>query len=1427
MKRIRPVLGILLAVLMLLGCMPTALAKGVIGSAGEEQTRDDYYWLPSGGTYAEKRLTEAAAPEDASHPVELIRHSWYSWLYEFNSEVNRMVASAEIVPMNNSGTTVQAQMQATETVNLSKLPYISFRARVKGPSTTLTVTAKNLSTGYTKQLVSVTGASSWRWYGAVYSEPGVTGEAELEITFTYTYTVGSQTGSNVPACYLTDLRIGCARYISEAARSGSFSYDFEYEGGDDWSIYSVMDYGRNGPYVAMNVNSDPQSQEDAFIELRTTVSGRAGDVLSFNYAATLDYMDGAYFAFGKIENGYHDVIFECDENGGGQFEDDEYDVVSEWEDESYTLPATGTYTFYWRLDAESDASIVAIDNVDLQPAMTFKRALCGSHNDPMVTFTGAADWLPYAANDQLCARSGVISHSQTSAMITREYYVDSGALIWFNYMVSSESNFDKLKVYCVNTVTEAETMILEVSGQSSAWNVCSYVIPQRGAYTFRFEYVKDSSVSRYDDCAYVKDLTVEEIELDAVLGMDLEEIGMVANYGDFSFTPAMLDGEMVLASNNRGVNQYDARLGIIDDFLGGKVISFEYKMSCLEDDDALVIALYESSGDLLCYKNIRYEDDDWHEFRYYISHDGGYEIYITYDKNLNMHYREDTVWLRNFRLKDLEDLNDALNPDNGSSLNFVHEVVDSDRVFDVVEIDGRLAAYAEGPGNAAFIAEDVSIVYGDYLSFDYKVIGEAELDIVIDGVTFANAFGDGSGSWLGFNARLPHAGTHDIRFNANMDDGDAIYIDNVSVASTQIDLDEAVNRADTDVWAYPTATGFIGISDPNNTSTKKYARAAEIDQAEISWTIDAYGGEQFRIAFCFLNEDNDPYGAELTFYIDGEEYYSIDDYFIYDYVGEVQRWFYLTGFGLYHEGQYTVTVEYNSPYLVEGTGACIGSFCCEAVGVSLDEALNVEGGELHFTVPIENDAVFIPATDDGERFYAEPHFDSTGQPHVEMEYSFEDDEDLTGFATDDADGDGYGFIIRSYSQLGLSDQGTGAKAAYSKYYTDRLSDNWLITPAITIPEGSYYPSVSFVYMALADCPEDIEVWVTTATANIENNGTCLFTDRITDTDWHNIGISLSHYAGQTIRVAIRHKATSADSLGVIVDLLNLDAPMGYYSTFSFEATVNQGDSICFDAMAVLNDPEGDLENNCLLSIYEDGTNVFNADLFSLWNLYGGDWHNYGFLAASSGKHVYKFILNIDPETGADGYFAIDNVDVQSTYVPPVLIELIDLDGYTLPDSLTGLPYNGGLYTPDDSYYVHDVVWCEATLTAEIPATEFVAGQSYYAKIILRHEEGYEFSTRLDLDFENDDGVMIVWNNETEVVIRTSVFVCAAGTAQTLPGDVDGNGIVDMSDVSLLFSYLNGGNVTLSEQGLANADANGDGTVNVMDITAIFNIIANS
>lgn len=94
-------------------------------------------------------------------------------------------------------------------------------------------------------------------------------------------------------------------------------------------------------------------------------------------------------------------------------------------------------------------------------------------------------------------------------------------------------------------------------------------------------------------------------------------------------------------------------------------------------------------------------------------------------------------------------------------------------------------------------------------------------------------------------------------------------------------------------------------------------------------------------------------------------------------------------------------------------------------------------------------------------------------------------------------------------------------------------------------------------------------------------------------------------------------------------------------------------------------------------------------------------------------------------------------------------------------------------------------------------------------------EGYTF-TGWDSDFSCVTGDMTV----------TALYERDTAPA-ALPGDVDCNGIVDMSDISLLFSHLNGGGEGITPQGMINADANGDGTVSVMDISAVYGIIANS
>lgn len=92
------------------------------------------------------------------------------------------------------------------------------------------------------------------------------------------------------------------------------------------------------------------------------------------------------------------------------------------------------------------------------------------------------------------SRSGVISHSQTSQLIL-DYEVGEDGEISFFRKVSSESNYDYLMFY-INDV---------MAGQWSGtlpWEEVSFPVTA-GFNTFKWEFMKDGSVSSGDDCAWI------------------------------------------------------------------------------------------------------------------------------------------------------------------------------------------------------------------------------------------------------------------------------------------------------------------------------------------------------------------------------------------------------------------------------------------------------------------------------------------------------------------------------------------------------------------------------------------------------------------------------------------------------------------------------------------------------------------------------------------------------------------------------------------------------------------------------------------------------------------------------------------------------------------------------------------------------------
>ncbi len=1420
MKRFRTAVGILLALLMLFGCMPLALAKGAVGEKGERS--------PEAGTRSvvEKTLAEAAAFPDEDEPFPLTCNSAYTydWRVMNATEYGDCVRGGGSAFGSAESKTIT--MYADVEMDTSLYPYLSFMMR-QYKKCTLTITCRDLDTGADFTLLTAEHtddmSSDWQGYYVELNDPNG-GVARLHFEFSLTLYVP---GSNC-YCDIADLRCGLANSIDDVLQAPDSELDFIVSGNSDGRSYIHKSTDPLGNYLLMECGDDPQDP-DPEEAVMADIFAAQGDVLSFKYACSLDYMDGANFYFGTLDDsGFHKITENEDENGDGYINND--GEVETWASYSYTIPSTGLYTFVWKLCAYSDASCLALDDISITPAMSFSRAVSyPNYSAGEPTFSGNGDWAFTSKSGLLCVKSGAITHSQSACFTTPGHIMDNGAEIAFDYFTSSEANWDKLNVYLVDMLNNgAETQILTVSGIDTAWHSLIYEVPARSEYSLRFEYKKDSSVSKGDDCAYVMDLKFEDMTLAAFIPQELRNsMSLQSVYSSgalcFGFSPAVYDGEIVLVPDNRGFHSTSAEICLVSNVGAGEKIAFDYKLSTEEEYDTFTVIEQNSITNANEY--VFDNNEDWISMKLRAVGSGYSQLKLSYNKDVSMSENDDSVYLKNFRIEPLPELDDAVNPDDGSYFDEYEHADFTPDYFDVAELDGRLAAFVSGNDIGTFGTKNArTMVYGEYVFFDYKIVGGGEIRVSVDNTGTGWVAGDTGGEWIPAQLRIDYTGEH-LYFTGDPRGG-TVYIDNIRVGYSEIPLDEAVNKADTQIWFEPDSDDFIGVDDPySSANVKKYALAANTTHAEMSWTFNAISGDNFWLVMMFLDPDDEPCGASVTFSINGEEYCTYEDYDIYTFTQSVQSWIKVTGFSFLYGGPITFTVEYDSPTAAPGQGLCIGHVCAVTPGATLDEALNVTGGGLHFTVPENSDGIFYPVND-GERIYAYPNIEYEEGSGFETNYSFEANEDLTDFIILDNDGDGSEFIRSAYHWLGIEMTNYGQYALYSASNTDPnapFTDDWVIFPGFTVPMGAKDVYFTFSYMATGSNPDDLlEIRVLTGgNTDPELEDGNEYYNTIRDNLWYSSGINFGDYRGQYVRVAVRHLSYRHEG-GLLIENVAIGASDNCYSTFSFTASVNEDDLIGFDLMAE-NFGDGDIGYGTTLYVYEDGVRCFATNIHNVYGQYGEDWGTYSFRAKSTGRHVYRFLLTVDPDE-YNGLICVDNVDVQSTYVPPVLIEEVELLGYTRPDSLTQLPYDAGLYPAEEGYHIVSVTWYLGTATALIPAEEFVAGQTYFADIVIAPDAGCEFWNRLEAAVENDPDAWVVSAEANSARIRTGSFVCAEGQT-ALFGDVDGDGLVTMADVTLLSMYLNGENPQITAAGMANADANADGTVDIRDIAAIYAIIA--
>ncbi len=145
----------------------------------------------------------------------------------------------------------------------------------------------------------------------------------------------------------------------------------------------------------------------------------------------------------------------------------------------------------------SSGGYQATKSFTIQVGLIFENFETGDFSMFPWAFAGVQPWTVVntgAYEGTYAAKSGVITHSQSTQLVL-DYDVGAADSISFYRKVSSESNYDYLKFYINGT------NVGQWSGSVEWSRVVFPVTP--GFKTFKWEYMKDGSVSTGSDCAWI------------------------------------------------------------------------------------------------------------------------------------------------------------------------------------------------------------------------------------------------------------------------------------------------------------------------------------------------------------------------------------------------------------------------------------------------------------------------------------------------------------------------------------------------------------------------------------------------------------------------------------------------------------------------------------------------------------------------------------------------------------------------------------------------------------------------------------------------------------------------------------------------------------------------------------------------------------
>ena len=139
---------------------------------------------------------------------------------------------------------------------------------------------------------------------------------------------------------------------------------------------------------------------------------------------------------------------------------------------------------------------------------------------------------------------------------------------------------------------------------------------------------------------------------------------------------------------------------------------------------------------------------------------------------------------------------------------------------------------------------------------------------------------------------------------------------------------------------------------------------------------------------------------------------------------------------------------------------------------------------------------------------------------------FDDELEMSNWNYVDRDGDGYNWALASdINASAYAHSGADAAIGFSYMNNTALSpDNWMITPAITLPNITTLRAEWYDRGFSSQYADKYSVYIDTIDGSVEHflATSAKFTRTVSNTSWTHRQINLGNYAGKTIYIAFRH-----------------------------------------------------------------------------------------------------------------------------------------------------------------------------------------------------------------------------------------------------------------------------------------------------------------